>query len=298
MPKPTNVQKNPDQWVITVGSGNLATASELKKMLAEVDTSLEWIRDQIIEGRGDNFALNLLVELQASDHDLVSDISSDFQWHAPKLREEWGFPPPDQVDYSEVAFEPWTVENRRFWIEVANIESLRADVFALLQKMEELVRLGQSVETSMWGLWEVDEVQFGEIPAMVLAEHCRAFVPYYTKLLRCWDMDHEVLQLEAIDRIVRAHGICPETEELLFARIAENPGQHGRDQIDNLFPFLQGHYGNFVKSKLFVDVITHIHENERPEFVDHRVFEYSEFDELKDGENEIRSKLADPTNSG
>ena len=297
MPKPSNVQKNPDQWVIIVGSGNPATTPELKRMLAEIDLSLEWIRDQMLKGSGENFSLNLIIESPASDHELELYLS-DFQWQTKKVREEWGLPPPDQVDYSQVGFDPWTIENRRFWIEVANAESLHDDVFVLLQKMEELVRLGQSTDTSMWGLWEVDEVQFGEIPALVLAEHSRAFIPYYTKLLRCWDMDHEVLQLEAVNRIIRAHGICPETEELLFVRMAENPGQHGIDQINELFPFLQDHYGSFVKSELFADVIKHIHENERPEFKDRRVFEHSPFEELKDGENAIRLHLGDPTKPG
>lgn len=291
MSTPSNVQKNPDQWVITIGSGHPATPSELKRMLAEISLSLEWIRDQMLEGSGDHFALNLLVALETSDHEFVSNVCSDFQWQTPKMRDEWGVPPPDQVNYSEIPLEPWTIENRRFWVEVAKVQSLRAEAFLLLQKMEDLVRLGQSGETSMWGLWEVDEAQFGEIPSLVLAEHCRAFVPYYTRLLRCWDMDHEVLQMDAIDQIVRSHGICPETEELLFARMAENPGQHGKDQIDKLFPFLQEHYGCFVNSQLFVDAVTHIHKQVRPEFADRRAFEYSQFDELKDGENAIRSKL-------
>ena len=295
MTTPANVQKNPDQWVITVGSGNPATASELKRMLSEIDASLDWIRDQILEDSSDQFALNLLVELPASDHELDCDISSDFQWQTPKLREEWGLLPPDQVNYSEEMLEPWTVENRRFWIEVSHLESHREDVFALLQKMEELLRLAQSGNLPMGGLWEVDEAQFGEIPSLVLAENCRAFVLYYTRLLRCWNMDSEVLQMEAIDRIVRAHGICPETEELLFARMAENPGQHGIDQINDLFPFLQDHYGSFAKSPLFIDAITHIHKNMRPEFLEHRAFEYSQCEALKDGENTIRSKLSDPT---
>jgi len=77
-----------------------------------------------------------------------------------------------------------------------------------------------------------------------------SFVPAYTRLLRQWDMLSEVMQGPAIDLMIQRHGICPEIEELLVARVAENPGQASNDQLEELMPTLDEAYGSYAGSAL------------------------------------------------
>jgi hypothetical protein len=115
-----------------------------------------------------------------------------------------------------------------------------------LEKAAQLVRKANSLGGD--GLWETNELKFAEIPAFSFAIADRKFVPAYTRLLRLWDCDHEVLQPECIDKIIEKHGICPETEDLLFARVAE---QSQVDLLDFFYPVLQEAYGDFLGSSLF-----------------------------------------------
>lgn len=98
---------------------------------------------------------------------------------------------------------------------------------------------------------EESYTQFAEPLVSNLAIWDLAFVPYYTRLLRLWDLHAEVHQVGVVDAIVRKFGRCAEVEELIFARVAETESQHGIEQLDDLYSFLLEQYGDFTSSDLY-----------------------------------------------
>ncbi|OKO70854.1 hypothetical protein AC628_29870 [Bradyrhizobium sp. NAS96.2] len=85
-----------------------------------------------------------------------------------------------------------------------------------LVRLEQTLQLAETNRRSTGSLWEHDETQFGEPVATHLALLDVEFVPYYTRLLRLWDMGHEVHTGGFVDDIVEKHSIRAETEELIL----------------------------------------------------------------------------------
>jgi|GEM_PF-2323833 len=78
-------------------------------------------------------------------------------------------------------------------------------------------------------LWSNDEHHLGDVLAARLAERSRAEVPTFVRFLESNDLDHEVEQHHHIERVVRAHGWCPQTLALWVARLGTCAGQHGHE---------------------------------------------------------------------
>ena len=158
--------------------------------------------------------------------------------------------PNNEVSKSGGEFDPEYATNPEFWVAVHKQTSLRPRIAQILARFEQLLIAAQDLQRSTESLWESDEFQFGEPLATFMALLDVNFVPAYTRLLRQWDMLSEVMQGQAITLMIERHGICPEIEELLVARVAENPGQASDDQLEELIPLLDKAYGSYAGSAL------------------------------------------------
>lgn len=161
----------------------------------------------------------------------------------------------DEEDDPDEAFDPWNESSLKFWSAVHAHPALRPRISQWIENLAQVLELAGEYDT----VWEDEETQLGEPLVSLLAVIDRTFISGYVRLLERWDMDHEVNQEDAIDAIIAKHGICDETEDLLFCRVVVNAGQHGGDQLDSLFPQLQAHYGDFTKSPLFRRMVTRMH---------------------------------------
>jgi hypothetical protein len=83
-------------------------------------------------------------------------------------------------------------------------------------RLEETLKLAESRSLATASLWEHDETQFGEPLLTYLSLIDVQFVPFYTRLLRLWDMGHAVHQGEAVTEIINKYKITPETEDLIL----------------------------------------------------------------------------------
>lgn len=84
---------------------------------------------------------------------------------------------------------------------------------------------------------------------MMLAAANRHYLPYYTSLLRHWDMEHCTReQYDTITELALAHGPCPEVDDLIATRLIEAPGQHGFEQFQELHPKIVERYGDPLES--------------------------------------------------
>ena len=193
-------------------------------------------------------------------------------------------------------FTPWNEASKNFWQAVVQQPTLRPRITAIVDRVVAILVSAGEYQS----VWEDDETQLGEPMVSLLALMDREFIPAYTKLLAVWDMDHEVEQLEAIEAIFDAHGVCEETEALLFCRVVTNPGQHSGDQLNDLFPKLQAHYGNFGKSALFRKIVTQLHAldakyradmAERGRAPADREFIYTNHAELKEATDALVAEL-------
>jgi hypothetical protein len=158
-------------------------------------------------------------------------------------------------------FTPWTDEAIGAWAQVAANTRLQARLQEWLSKIERLIiEADNTAKRSTASLWEIDEVQFGEPAACAFALVNRSFVPFYTRLLGVWDLDHEVHQGEAVEAIVKQHGICPETEQLLVARATSG---YGLEQIEDLTPYLEEVYGDLPNSAFFRSMVEAFYTKDR-----------------------------------
>jgi hypothetical protein len=78
-------------------------------------------------------------------------------------------------------------------------------------------------------LWSNSECHLGGAVAARLAMRSRAYISLFIEFLETNDLDHEVEQAEQIDRVVEAHGWCPETVALWVGRLGTCAGQHGHE---------------------------------------------------------------------
>lgn len=83
--------------------------------------------------------------------------------------------------------------------------------------------------------WYDDENPYAgpEAYAMVLKDINT--MPLYIEFLNGNDMDHEVYQMEYIDDIIETHGINGHTLNLLAARMGSCIGQHGMEQVPDIW---------------------------------------------------------------
>lgn len=156
-------------------------------------------------------------------------------------------------------YAPWSDEAIAAWAQVATDSRLHSRLQEWLSCVENLIIEADAAKRSTASLWEIDEVQFGEPAACAFALINRSFIPFYARLLSVWDLDHEVHQAEAIEAIVKQHGICPETEQLLIARASG----YGLDQLDDLTPYLEEVYGDFPNSAFFRRMIEAFYTKDR-----------------------------------
>ncbi len=179
---------------------------------------------------------------------------------------------------------PWKTLCAQFWLAALKHKDLEAEITSVLIRIESMFKRVNEGGVTVTGLWETQQVQFGEPLITLLALHDRRFVPLYTRLLAQWDMDHEVQQFEVIKLIVNTYGMCPETEDLLFCRAVTNPGQQGYDQIEDLFPLLQQAFGDFTQSALFERIVEAVYTSD----LTHRKEIFAEFVKRKQREPDAR----------
>lgn len=199
-------------------------------------------------------------ELEQTFDDIMSGL--DLIRAALEAKEEYNFykifvatpNAPDEYSPQPTAwggFSVWGIFGRGFWHMVAPNAHFRPHIEAYFDKVETTLRgaSGQFLEDT--------DVAFAEPVVSCLAMIDVAFVPYYTRLLGLWDMSLEAHQFEVINNIIQKHGLCAETEELLYVRTCTAAtGHHGMDHISVLLPFLDEQLGGFTSSPLFHRMVT------------------------------------------
>lgn len=143
----------------------------------------------------------------------------------------------------------WVNFGRTFWRTVAKRPEFHQRIADYVTGLEAIITLKGG-----W-IFEDHETALGEACVTNLAMANVNLVPLYTQLLPHWDKEHEVNQTEAIDAIIRHHGLTPETEDLLYIRMVKASSQLGEDQLVDLVPFLDEQTGGFAKSPLFSRIV-------------------------------------------
>jgi hypothetical protein len=126
------------------------------------------------------------------------------------------FDPYDGGKYNLGSRNPWEAFCPSFWTNAGKNPQFRRRIIEWIGRLEETLRLAETRELSTESLWEDDQTQFGEPLVTHLALVDVYFVPFYTRLLRLWDLSHEVEQGGAVIEMVNRHGITPETKELIL----------------------------------------------------------------------------------
>jgi hypothetical protein len=199
--------KDQCQLVLHVSCKDLSSAGEIENTFNDLDAALNKIEENLSDDLDYDF---FLIDLEAKG--------------APRpLR---GF---DPYEGGEIAYplgprNPWTVFCPAFWKKASADPRLRQRVKDWLVRLEKTLQLAETHQRSTDSLWEHDETQFGEPVASYMALLDVEFVPYYTRLLRLWDMGHEVHTGGFIDDIVTKYGIRTETEELILCYTEQHGG--------------------------------------------------------------------------
>lgn len=210
------------RFAVTVTCDNLGSETAIARTFDE----LEEARNLIAQAIRDNeryYYYNIVIDCPNAPAELQPDLSR--------------------------GFDPWETFGKAFWPVVVRDSRFRDRVSAALSGLSNLL------PSDGGGMHEYDETAFGEPVVTALALADVYFVRFYTRFLRDWDMETEVFQYEAIDKIVRRHGLCPETESLLLARFGEAAGQMGIDQFETLLPFLEEATGGFAGAPLFRQMV-------------------------------------------
>jgi len=226
---------------IHVSCRDLNSEIEIEKTFADLYKALE----KIVESLEDKSIYFFSIEIECGSNTMEP--------------ETVGYP---QAAYPEGEYNPWEAQRLDFWLSAFKAPHLHQRIKDWFVRLEEVLEQIKGYKRSTEGLWEDEYTQFCEPLISYLANCDIEFVPYYTRLLRRWDLMHEVKQLEVIDAIFRKFGACAETEELLYCRVVETEGQHEIDQVEKLFPFLQEEYGDFTKSLLFRRMVARWHAKE------------------------------------
>jgi len=110
-------------------------------------------------------------------------------------------------------------------------------------------------------IWEDDECPLAEKAALYASLADKKFIPFYTKFLQIWDMEHEVYQEEDLEAIVEKHGWCSEIEDLIISRSSCN-GQADSDCLCNYEDLISENYDDLMNSDFFVRLITAVYEQQ------------------------------------
>lgn len=179
------------------------------------------------------------------------------------LRDEdinyFGLDPTGKWRPDQGMFDPWQEDGIAFWAAIAADWGLRKDAMAWFDAIAGLIKRSEKLQSWSESLWECDSSQFGELGAAVCALQDLAFVPVYTRFLRLWDMDHEVNQSETISMIVKKHGLCPETEALLYTRCVDAQGQGGFAELEGAADLFEAKYDNLAEAPLLKRIASAIH---------------------------------------
>lgn len=170
--------------------------------------------------------------------------------------------------HAEESFMPWCDEAVAAWAELATSPIHHERLKAWLVQIEKLIVKANGLDRHTESIWEEDEVQLGEPAISVFAMIDKTFIPYYERLLRVWDMAHEVSQGEMIYEIVKKHGICAETEDLLYCRIIDRPYDGWPHTIEYLYPLLKELCNDLPNHHLFQRIVTELNNRfaeENPE---------------------------------
>lgn len=111
--------------------------------------------------------------------------------------------------------QPWEAPFLRAWQDVLGSPDMRRAVAEWLGRASEAIKA--HYETHFSSLTEHDEVQFGEVPAVVLASTDRAYLPIFTDLLGVWDMAHSASVIELAESLIEKFGPGPDTDALAQA---------------------------------------------------------------------------------
>ena len=138
-------------------------------------------------------------------------------------------------------------------------------------------------------VFESETWQLGELAAASCALADASFVPFHTRLLRLWDLDHEVNQGATIKRIIRRHGLRSEVEELLFVQCVEEPGQGYFLELEDAADLLESKMRRpFASTIAQENRVGHLHE--KPRVSTHRMEEVS-FEEIRSPPKDYRSRI-------
>ncbi len=93
----------------------------------------------------------------------------------------------------------------------------------------------QDVTDGPANVWYDDENAYAGLEAFWMVSLNLSTMPLYVNFLSKNDMDHEVFQTEYIDEIIETHGINSETLHLIAARMGCCIGQHGAEQVEEIW---------------------------------------------------------------
>ncbi|MBY6155719.1 hypothetical protein KUV47_21055 [Vannielia litorea] len=213
------------QLVFSIRAGGLLPGAKAANSMSDLEAALPLIAEAVEQG----------------DHYFYA-IDASGKWR------------PEQGEFDPMGHAP----NVAAWGRLLKFPDLFARMEAWFGEVEKLLASRQGD-----GIFEHDEIHFAELPISTFALAHRHFVPAYTRIMAQWDMDHEVNQEEVIAGLVRRHGITPETEELLYLRTVEVPGQVGEGQVIGLLDELNAHYGDFTTSPLFYRIVEAMYHGDR-----------------------------------
>lgn len=118
-----------------------------------------------------------------------------------------------------------------FWLHVGALEGGWDVVERWVSILEGISRENTDDWGNKPGLWEdEDGVAIGESALLSLVMREQRWLPLYTRLLKIWDLGHEVHTRSSINAIVRTHGWSAPMADLLVQRVAVD-GQHGPRQV-------------------------------------------------------------------
>lgn len=227
------------QWVMTIRTSALTRKARLRAAFSLLDAALVEIEAKIADQEDGAYFYVF---------DLDPGATVFLRTAKARLRE----------------FDPWSDGNTSFWCAVAEERALHVPAIRWLEKLALMLERVDRLTRPTQGTWEYDTTQMGEVPLAALAIADIAFVPIFTRFLELWDFNHEVMVPDVVQKIVEAHGLCPETEDLLATRVLRN---FDTGCIENLYPLLEAHYGSFTTSPLFRRMLMAMHAN-APDFRD------------------------------
>ncbi len=82
-------------------------------------------------------------------------------------------------------------------------------------------------------LYSETENSFGVTPAIALIRADKKYCNLYGKLLKTFDMNHEVAEGLGVEEAMDLYGFCQDTIELAVIRMFPACGQHGYDQFED-----------------------------------------------------------------